>query len=154
MRIDYKHGEEQEPMDLVLDGQDIELRDVFNGIAFVSAEGERLSICMRDNGFEAHYYTLPDEEGKSFDAGWFLFSSGVVNDDKPEPTAQPPRANSEERFQAWMQATGIADTIIQNHPLEAYRVGPAFGYTSTNTPAEQRMSLIRDIANWLIGEVD
>lgn len=33
----------------------IELKKVFNGITLITEDGERLSICMRDSGFEFEY---------------------------------------------------------------------------------------------------
>ena len=35
--------------------QQLELRKMFNEITLVTEDGERLSICMRDSGFEFEY---------------------------------------------------------------------------------------------------
>ena len=34
----------------------IELREVFGGITLITSDGEKLSIAMRDSGFEFNYY--------------------------------------------------------------------------------------------------
>lgn len=53
---------------------DVEILDAFLGVVFVTKQGERLAVCMRDNGFEVHYY----EDHKQFDEGWFEFKNGKV----------------------------------------------------------------------------
>lgn len=52
----------------------VELRETFLGVAFITEGGERLSVCMRDNGFEVHY--TGDFGATGFDAGWFEFKDG------------------------------------------------------------------------------
>jgi hypothetical protein len=34
---------------------ELELKKVYNGIVLISDSGEKLSICMRDSGFEFNY---------------------------------------------------------------------------------------------------
>lgn len=34
---------------------DVEIKEAFLGIGFVAESGERLSVCMRDSGFELRY---------------------------------------------------------------------------------------------------
>lgn len=159
MKIDYKHSETQEPYGIDVSGVNIELREVFNGVTFVADGGERLSISMRDYGFEAHYYREETELYEAFDAGWFRFSAGAVNDDKPEPDNEPMSLavrgpSLDERLDCWIRASVFADKIIESHPVEAYKVIHGFGSASTMTAAEQRANLVRDIADWLMGNVN
>lgn len=51
----------------------LELRRVFNPINFVSNDGEKISICMRDSGFEVTY------QGQGYS-----LQKGVVTPDKIE----------------------------------------------------------------------
>lgn len=37
------------------ENRDIILKDVFNGIGFISPDGEKFSVCMRDGGYEFSY---------------------------------------------------------------------------------------------------
>jgi hypothetical protein len=46
----------------------IELREVFGGITLITSDGEKLSIAMRDSGFEITYQ---DE--------WYELKEGKVN---------------------------------------------------------------------------
>lgn len=46
----------------------VQIRKAFVGITFVTEGGALLSVCMRDDGFEIHYYG--HEDGFYFDAGW------------------------------------------------------------------------------------
>jgi hypothetical protein len=59
------------------DVMDVELRDVFLGVRFITEDGEMLSVCMRDGGFEVHYTGNFGDKG--FDAGWFEFKGSHVN---------------------------------------------------------------------------
>lgn len=138
---------------------DVELRKVFNGITFVTEEGERLSVCMRDSGFEIHYYTNEDNEGKGFDLGWFMLNAGSV--DLPNwlvnaAVKRTPEQNDraiKHRSDVWIRASLIVDKIIEDKPLEDYRIGSLFGNTGTTmTVAEQKVALIRDVADWLLEE--
>lgn len=47
----------------------IELKEVYNGIAFVTNEGDHLSVCMRDSGYEFNY------GGK-----WYEAKDGIVKE--------------------------------------------------------------------------
>jgi len=55
---------------------DVTLREVFNGVRFETEGGEMLSVCMRDNGFEVHYWGDFGETG--FDCGWVEFKDGFL----------------------------------------------------------------------------
>lgn len=55
----------------------VTLKDVFLGVTFETDGGEKLSVCMRDSGFEIHY--TGDFGEKGFDAGWFEFKNSRVN---------------------------------------------------------------------------
>ena len=50
---------------------DVEVRECFLGVEFVTEDGARLAVSMRDDGFEVHYW------GEGFDAGWVDFKGGV-----------------------------------------------------------------------------
>lgn len=54
----------------------VELRETFLGVSFVTERGEKLSVSMRDNGFEVHY--SGDFGEKGFDAGWTEFKDGII----------------------------------------------------------------------------
>lgn len=54
---------------------DVEIREAFNGIVFITKEGERLAVSMRDSGFEVHYF---HDHPQLWDSGWFEFKSGKV----------------------------------------------------------------------------
>lgn len=164
MKLEWlPHGQE-EPATLKLDDgvKDVEFKEVFTGVTFVSADDERLSVVMRDSGFEMHYYTDARENG--FDAGWFRFNAGVVN--VPEYIASPlaPQEGytapyeshlDHKRLEAWNRATAIVDEIAIKHPLEQYRhSGNVVNIGPMMTAADQRASLIREVANWLLGEDD
>lgn len=56
---------------------DVLLRDVFNGVTLQTDNGQKLSICMRDDGFEAHYYK-DNDSGTDFDTGWTMLKQGLV----------------------------------------------------------------------------
>jgi hypothetical protein len=54
---------------------DVKLIEVFNGVQFISDSGEKLSVSMRDSGFEIHYFK--DEGAVEFDCGWFDFKNAT-----------------------------------------------------------------------------
>jgi len=58
------------------DAMNIEIREAYLGVSFVTEQGERLSVSMRDNGFEVHYTGDFGEQG--FDAGWTTFNNGSI----------------------------------------------------------------------------
>lgn len=78
MKIELKAPDT--PYVTVIDPQvmDVILRDVFNGVTLKTDDGQNLSICMRDDGFEVHYYSDKDEDGKSFDSGWTEFKQANI----------------------------------------------------------------------------
>lgn len=61
----------------------VKLIEVFKGVQFVADSGEKLSVSMRDNGFEVHYEGV-DSIGDKFDAGWFAFKDGNAYPRKKE----------------------------------------------------------------------
>lgn len=131
-------------------GQDVELRHVYEGLTLITDDGERLSVCMRDSGFEVHYYSDEDDEGKGFDLGWFEFKAGTagISDSIVEATLSN---MPEGRQNAWLRATVIVEKMLEDITLAPYRAGAPFGPGSTVTVAEQKLSLIRDVADWLLG---
>lgn len=64
--------------DCVIDTKvmEVEIRETFLGVLFVTEDGEHLAVSMRDNGFEVHYTGIFGSKG--FDAGWFDFKAGNV----------------------------------------------------------------------------
>ena len=59
----------------------VTLEEVFNGVKFVTKDGECLSVCMRDSGFEVHYFSenkVSRAVSPAFDTGWIEFKRGVV----------------------------------------------------------------------------
>ena len=46
----------------------IELREVFNGLTLITTDGEKLSIAMRDSGFEITYQDV-----------WYELKEGNIN---------------------------------------------------------------------------
>lgn len=53
------------------DVMNVELRNAFLGIKFVTEDGEMLSVSMRDQGFEIGYFTDGTEQ-------WFSLNVGEV----------------------------------------------------------------------------
>jgi len=49
------------------------LKEVFNGVGFETEEGESLSVCMRDGGFEIGIIDKKDI------MQWFLIKDGKIN---------------------------------------------------------------------------
>lgn len=60
------------------DAMDVEITEAFIGVMFVTADGSRLAVSMRDDGYEVHYW------GEDFDAGWAEFKGGVL----PQPAEE------------------------------------------------------------------
>lgn len=54
----------------------VEIKEAFLGVRFISDSGEKLSVCMRDGGFEVLYF-MDSEEGE-FSTGWTEFKNGVI----------------------------------------------------------------------------
>ena len=55
----------------------VEIREAFLGVVLISPNGEQLAVCMRDGGFEAHYFG--DFGNTGFDSGWISFNNGSVS---------------------------------------------------------------------------
>ena len=51
----------------------VEVRECFNGLVLISESGEKLGVCMRDSGFDIHYFNDDD-----FDRGWISFNEGII----------------------------------------------------------------------------
>lgn len=51
----------------------IELKEVFGGVIFITRDGEKLHVCMRDSGFEITYenewYELKEGKVKKLQGG-------------------------------------------------------------------------------------
>lgn len=56
------------------EAMEVVLEEVFLGVALVTEDGHRLSVSMRDNGFEVHYL----HDGKEFDGGWIELKDGTL----------------------------------------------------------------------------
>ena len=63
----------------VNDESTIVLKEVYNGIEFESDSGEKLSICMRDSGFEFSYggNKYEAKEGKVVESTAYIFSGTI-----------------------------------------------------------------------------
>lgn len=76
-------------IDVITDGTGtVTVREAFNGIEFVTEDGERLAVCMRDSGYEVHYWkdgaASPLGYRLGFDRGWTVFNDGRIT--TPDPT--------------------------------------------------------------------
>lgn len=75
----------------------VEIRDAFLGVKFITEDGEHLSVCMRDSGFEVHYSGNhnDDDSEKGFDSGWISFNNSFINkltkDDNETPQSMERR---------------------------------------------------------------
>lgn len=161
MEITYIYDDQHQTLANMDDNvKEVEIRKVYSGMTFVTEEGERLSVVMRDSGFEVHYYSEEIREGKdTFDLCWFEFKRGSVG--LPDSIVldavnrMPERRNQEEeeRKKAWVTASVIVDKMIEDNPLSPYRTGTLLSNVGTTvTVADQRVNLTRDVANWLLGE--
>lgn len=146
----------------------VEIRDAFIGLTFITDDGEKLVVCMRDGGFEVHY--SGDFGEKGFDGGWTEFKAGRIlrqedrdySDGKkmmfPEELLSAcisSESDLDERLKAWERATIIIDDILAQpgNELHEYERPAWFGSPSlTYTVADQRIRYIMDIANWLLNE--
>lgn len=73
-------------IDVVTDGSGtVTVREAFNGIEFVTDDGERLAVCMRDSGYQVHYWK-DSQPGPSdgFDRDWTVFANGRIT--APDPS--------------------------------------------------------------------
>lgn len=68
-------SEPEGPYSCVVDTEamNVTLKEVYLGVCFETVDGAKLSVCMRDDGFEVHYYK--DDE---FDRGWVEFKGGLL----------------------------------------------------------------------------
>lgn len=60
---------------------EVELREVYVGVGFVTENDVKLSVCMRDDGFEVRYHKDAVEGAfaqEGFDTGWMEFKHGIV----------------------------------------------------------------------------
>lgn len=66
--------------ELDTDSLEVRIQEAFLGIQFVSDSGEHLAVCMRDTGFEIHYWqpSTDQTEPHIFDAGWIDLKDGIV----------------------------------------------------------------------------
>lgn len=154
MRIDYKDDRGQPGyMEFSESITDVELTSVFNGVTFVSRDGERLSVIMRDSGFEIHYYKYEGESDTVFDLGWMSLNNGKAGDICGVPDIpKDPEISSriQNNVEVWAHAERIVDAVVAAHPLEPYRVGAPLGNGSTMTPAKQRVNMIMNVAEWFL----
>ena len=58
---------------------DVELREVFTGVQFITEDDERLSVCMRDSGFEVVYTGNFQKIGLAFKQG-IISGKGGLNE--------------------------------------------------------------------------
>ena len=56
---------------------EIILKEVFSGVCLETQEGNRMNICMRDNGFEYNF-----EEAKPSGATWLIKRFGEIKNVK------------------------------------------------------------------------
>lgn len=54
----------------------VDIKEAFLGVCFVTENGEKLSVSMKDSGFEVHYTGDFGETG--FDAGWVELKNGII----------------------------------------------------------------------------
>jgi hypothetical protein len=59
------------------DVMNVEIRNAFLGVEFVTEGGAILAVSMRDDGFEVHYHGQTD--GFYFDSGWIECKGQVIN---------------------------------------------------------------------------
>ena len=58
------------------ENNDVDLRDVFLGVRFLTDQGAALSVCMRDNGFEVRYvHNINDH---AFNDAWTELKDGQI----------------------------------------------------------------------------
>lgn len=129
---------------------DVEIREAFLGVGFVTENGERLAVSMRDGGYEVHYTGDFGETG--FDAGWFRFNNGVVNDDKPDQDETVEDSSLSERKDAWLTASAMLVPIIEQHGVEIIRQGNVMVSTNTVSKTSQHVDLVLLVGDWLLGK--
>ena len=61
-----------------------------------------------------------------------------------------PTDSVKERQAVWLTAKVMVEDLLLGHTLEGYKLGPAFSVNSWVTPAEQHMSIIQGLAEWLL----
>lgn len=55
---------------------DVEVRKAYLGVSLITENGEKLSVAMRDDGFEVRYTGDFGDDG--FDMGYTEFKNGIV----------------------------------------------------------------------------
>lgn len=122
----------------VNEDQQIQIERVFNGVKFVTINGEELSVCMRDTGYELVYEGTPIE-----------LKNGVVNESQSarireleqkeqglEKAFSPLLKANEElenRIRELEEALENADRFIRNGVEFGYIELPAAGDPAHNT---------------------
>lgn len=76
MQIEIKQPEGPYSCTVDTGVMDVSITEAFVGAAFITETGEKLSVCMRDNGFEVRYSA--DFGGTGFDTGWTEFKNGTI----------------------------------------------------------------------------
>ena len=64
--------------------RDFQLEEVFNPVVFLSGSGEKLSVVMRDSGFEVWYQKNDESHYENFE-----FKDGVVRKIEEAEPAEP-----------------------------------------------------------------
>ena len=62
----------------ITEDRTIRLREVFNSVLFETKEGEKLTVCMRDGGFEIGVKDSVKSEGKEEHFTWYSIQGGNV----------------------------------------------------------------------------
>lgn len=165
MKLITRHRQTDETAEEHIDGGevDVEMYEVYQGCTFITSDGERLSVTMRDSGFEVHYYA--DFSEASIDGGWFAFKNGTVT----PPSYLADRINGEDavegvhvpfdthmdskRLEAWNRASGIVEELGEKTSFETYSIvnGP-FNISNKVTSHEQKVDLIIQIADWFLNK--
>lgn len=66
------------------------LRDVYSGVMFITEDGQRLSVCMRDGGFEVGLFRKPPDDGTGMKQPlvgpeWVSVQDGAIHYLKQKP---------------------------------------------------------------------
>lgn len=71
----------------------VEIFQAYNGVVLVSDNGEKLGVCLRDGGFEVHYFQEATLERPSFETGWTEFKAGMISGPLKRKTEKNPDEN-------------------------------------------------------------
>lgn len=73
--------EPEGPYSCVLDTEamQVELREVFLGVRFITESGEELTVSMRDSGFEIRYFSEPENVEKPYGVAGIELKNGSVD---------------------------------------------------------------------------